>query len=80
MLGFLTLASASHLNIFTFLEILKNEQKLTDIKIDNTPMRPQNETNQQSSFLNQLIRTLSERFHEMTPITFLENMANLISL
>ncbi|KAF0985876.1 hypothetical protein HZS_3287, partial [Henneguya salminicola] len=51
-IGFLTLASASHLNINKFFEILKKEQSLTDVKIDNTPMRPQKETNKQTSFLN----------------------------
>ncbi|KAF0990597.1 hypothetical protein HZS_5445 [Henneguya salminicola] len=77
--GFSPLASASHLNIKKFLEILKKEQSLTDVKIDNTSMRPQNESNKQTSFLNQRIRTLAARFHEMTPITFLKNMANIIS-
>ncbi|KAF0986848.1 hypothetical protein HZS_6084 [Henneguya salminicola] len=55
-----------------------NVPSLTDVKIDNTPMRPQNETNQRTCFLNKWIRALAARFNKMTPITFLENMANLI--
>ncbi|KAF0989040.1 hypothetical protein HZS_1174 [Henneguya salminicola] len=41
--GFSTLASASHLNIEKFVEIFKKEQSLTNVKMDNTPIRPQNE-------------------------------------
>ncbi|KAF0985901.1 LOW QUALITY PROTEIN: hypothetical protein HZS_1303 [Henneguya salminicola] len=60
--------------------MLVEQGSLTDVKIDNTPMRPQNETDQRTSLLNQRIRTLAARLHEITPITFLENMVNLISL
>ncbi|KAF0987884.1 hypothetical protein HZS_6226 [Henneguya salminicola] len=56
------------------------KQSLTDVTIDNTLMRLKNETKQRTSFLNHRIRTLRARFNIMTPITFFEKMANLISL
>ncbi|KAF0987152.1 hypothetical protein HZS_3855 [Henneguya salminicola] len=39
---FSTLGCVYHLNILKFLQILKKEQSLTDVKIDNTPKRAQN--------------------------------------
>lgn len=73
--AFSTLVGSSHPNIFTFLNLLKDEQSLVDMKIDN--INPSHNENSRSALLNRRIQTTVFRFNEIEPLEYIKNISNL---